>query len=108
MFRSAIDALGVLSELKKRGISLHMIDLGGDTTGNGVSKLVFTILSAVAEAERDRTRERFRRRRRISASVGAFWVGACRLAGVGRVVLWLPSLSSSVPLRRCGGCTRRV
>jgi putative DNA-invertase from lambdoid prophage Rac len=35
-----------------------MIDLGGDVTGNGVSKLVFTILSAVAEAERDRTRER--------------------------------------------------
>jgi DNA invertase Pin-like site-specific DNA recombinase len=30
----------------------------GDTTSNRVSKLVFTILSAVAEAERDRTRER--------------------------------------------------
>jgi putative DNA-invertase from lambdoid prophage Rac len=29
-------------------------------TGNGVSKLVFTILSAVAEAERDRIRERIR------------------------------------------------
>jgi DNA invertase Pin-like site-specific DNA recombinase len=48
-----------LGDLQKRGISLHMIgDLGGATTGNGVSKLVFTILSAVAEAERDRTRER--------------------------------------------------
>jgi putative DNA-invertase from lambdoid prophage Rac len=32
--------------------------LGGDVTGNGISKLVFTILSAVAEAERDRMRER--------------------------------------------------
>lgn len=58
MFRSALDALGVLAELKERGVSLHMIDLGGDVTGNGISKLVFTILSAVAEAERDRTRER--------------------------------------------------
>ena len=57
MFRSALDALDVLAKLKATGISLHMIDLGGDTTGNGVSKLVFTILSAVAEAERDRTRE---------------------------------------------------
>jgi putative DNA-invertase from lambdoid prophage Rac len=37
-----------------------MIDLGGDVTGNGISKLVFTILSAVAEAERDRSRERIR------------------------------------------------
>jgi DNA invertase Pin-like site-specific DNA recombinase len=58
MFRSALDALDVLGKLKDRGVSLHMIDLGGDTTGNGVSKLVFTILSAVAEAERDRIRER--------------------------------------------------
>jgi putative DNA-invertase from lambdoid prophage Rac len=29
-----------------------------DFSGNGISKLVFTILSAVAEAERDRIRER--------------------------------------------------
>ena len=58
MFRSALDALDILGQLKTRGVSLHMIDLGGDTTGNGVSKLVFTILSAVAEAERDRIRER--------------------------------------------------
>jgi putative DNA-invertase from lambdoid prophage Rac len=48
----------VLAQLKAGAIVLHMIDLGGDTTGNGVSKLVFTILSVVAEAERDRTCER--------------------------------------------------
>lgn len=58
MFRSALDALDVLGRLQARGVSLHMIDLGGDVTGNGISKLVFTILSAVAEAERDRIRER--------------------------------------------------
>ncbi len=58
MFRSALDALAVLDNMRAGGISLHMIDLGGDVTGNGISKLVFTILSAVAEAERDRTRER--------------------------------------------------
>ena len=58
MFRSSLDALDVLAKLKERGVSLHMIDLGGDVTGNGISKLVFTILSAVAEAERDRIRER--------------------------------------------------
>lgn len=58
MFRSALDALGILAKLKEQGVSLHMIDLGGDVTGNGISKLVFTILSAVAESERDRIRER--------------------------------------------------
>src|SRR3712207_4737419 len=57
-FRSALDALDVLQKFKERGVALHMIDLGGDVTGNGISKLLFTILSAVAEAERDRIRER--------------------------------------------------
>src|SRR3984893_17706046 len=60
MFRSALNALAVLGQLKERGVSLHMIDLGGDVAGTGISKLVFTILSAVAEAERDRIRERIR------------------------------------------------
>jgi DNA invertase Pin-like site-specific DNA recombinase len=60
MFRSALDALDVLANLKQRSVSLHMLDLGGDVCGNGISKLVFTILSAVAEAERDRIRERIR------------------------------------------------
>src|SRR5215217_5829864 len=41
MFRSALDALDVLASLKNQGVSLHMIDLGGDVTGNGISKLVF-------------------------------------------------------------------
>lgn len=57
MFRSALDALDVLDELRERKVALHMLHLGGDVTGNGISKLVFTILSAVAEAEPDRIRE---------------------------------------------------
>jgi putative DNA-invertase from lambdoid prophage Rac len=60
MFRSALNALDILGQLKERGVALHIIDLGGDVTGNGISKLVFTILSAVAEAERDRIRDRIR------------------------------------------------
>jgi putative DNA-invertase from lambdoid prophage Rac len=60
MFRSASDALANLDAMKRKCISLHMIDLGGDVTCNGIAKLVFTILSAVAEAERDRIKERDR------------------------------------------------
>lgn len=60
MFRSAADALATLEVLKADSVALHMIDLGGDVCGNGISKLVFTILSAVAENERDRLRERIR------------------------------------------------
>ena len=43
-FRSTLDALDVLAKLKARNVILHMIDLGGDVTGNGIGKLVFTIL----------------------------------------------------------------
>ena len=67
-FRSAADALGTLEQLKDDKVALHMIDLGGDVTGNGISKLVFTILSAVAENERDRIRERVRDAKRHRAS----------------------------------------
>lgn len=59
-FRSASDALGTLEQLKDDKIGLHMIDLGGDVTGNGIGKLVFTILAAVAENARDTIRERVR------------------------------------------------
>jgi DNA invertase Pin-like site-specific DNA recombinase len=75
MFRSALNALDVLGHLQGRQVSLHMIDLGGDVTGNGVSKLVFTILSAVAEAERDRIRERVRDVKRDQAKRGRFLGG---------------------------------
>ena len=53
-----------------------MIDLGGDVTGNGISKLVFTILSAVAEAERDRIRERIADVKRDQKKRGRFLGGS--------------------------------
>ena len=58
LFRSALDALTVVEDLKRRGVSLHLLDLGGDISGNGLSKLFLTIAAAFAEAERDRIRER--------------------------------------------------
>ena len=75
MFRSALNALHELERLKEQNVCLHMIDLGGDVTGNGVSKLVFTILSAVAEAERDRIRERIADVKRDQRSRGRFLGG---------------------------------
>jgi putative DNA-invertase from lambdoid prophage Rac len=71
-FRDARDALTVLEELKDQGVGLHMIDLGGDVIGNGVSKLVFTILAAVAEGERDGLRERIREVKKHQAALGLY------------------------------------
>lgn len=59
-FRNAHDALGTLEVLKKRGVGLHLKDLGGDVTSSNVSALVFGLLSAVAEFERSRIGERVR------------------------------------------------
>lgn len=75
MFRSALDALQMLSDFEKRQIKLYMGDLG-EVTGNGTGKLVFTILSAVAEAERDRTRERVRDVKRDQKQRGRY-LGGC-------------------------------
>src|SRR3984957_19169229 len=58
LFRSALDALKVVEELKARRVALHLLDLGGDISGNGLSKLFLTVAAAFAEAERDRIRER--------------------------------------------------
>lgn len=58
LFRSALDALKVVEYLKARGVKLHLLDLGGDISGNGLSRLFLTIAAAFAEAERDRIRER--------------------------------------------------
>jgi putative DNA-invertase from lambdoid prophage Rac len=58
LFRGALDALQVVEALKARGVKLHLLDLGGDIAGNGLSKLFLTIAAAFAEAERDRIRER--------------------------------------------------
>jgi putative DNA-invertase from lambdoid prophage Rac len=94
MFRSARDALNVLEDLKKQNIRLHMIDLGGDVTGNGISKLVFTILSAVAEAERDRIRERITTVKADQKAQGHYLGGKVpygyRLEGQGRHANMVP------------------
>lgn len=76
MFRSALDALAVMGGMRERGIALHMIDLGGDVTGNGVAKLVFTVLAAVAEAERDRIRERITDVKRDQKARGRYLGGS--------------------------------
>ena len=58
LFRSALDALQTVEALKAKGVHLHLLNLGGDIAGNGLSKLFLTIAAAFAEAERDRIRER--------------------------------------------------
>ena len=58
--RSSSDALNTIEDLTRRGVTLHCLDLGGAVNTDGVGKLVFSILAAVAEMERSRIAERVR------------------------------------------------
>lgn len=75
LFRSALDALTVVEDLKQRGVKLHLLDLGGDIAGNGLSKLFLTIAAAFAEAERDRIRERVADGMRAKRAKGGYLGG---------------------------------
>jgi putative DNA-invertase from lambdoid prophage Rac len=75
LFRSALDALKVVESLKGRGVKLHLLDLGGDISGNGLSKLFLTIAAAFAEAERDRIRERIGQAKADQKARGRFLGG---------------------------------
>jgi DNA invertase Pin-like site-specific DNA recombinase len=71
MFRSALDALTVIKDLQRRRISLFLLDLGGDdVSGNGVSRMMLTMLSAFAEFERDRISERIKDSKRQLRATG--------------------------------------
>ena len=80
LFRSALDALQVFEDLKKRGVSLHLLDLGGDVSGNGVSKVFMTIAASFAELEREKISERTRDAKRYLSSQGVF-IGGSRPFG---------------------------
>jgi putative DNA-invertase from lambdoid prophage Rac len=59
-FRSAFDALETIKNFKRQKISLWLLDLGGDVSGNGISELIATVLAAVAQFERSLISERIK------------------------------------------------
>jgi len=59
-FRSAFDALATIQSFRQRKISLWLLDLGGDVSGNGIAELIMTVLAAVAQFERTLISERIK------------------------------------------------
>jgi putative DNA-invertase from lambdoid prophage Rac len=71
-FRSAEDALRTARELQERGVDLIVADISTDPVTNGVGKMFFTMLAALAEFERERILERTRDGRRGKKARGGF------------------------------------
>ena len=71
MFRSAIDALQVAQNFKKRGINLVLLDMGDQpVTSNGMAECFFQMAAAFAQLERVRIAERMEDGRRAKADRG--------------------------------------
>jgi len=115
LFRSALDALEVVESLKGRGVKLHLLDLGGDIAGNGISKLFLTIAAAFAEAERDRIRERISQVKADQKARGRFLGGknpfGCRRSEAGELVPYeaeQEAIREMVELRAQGRSLRAI
>jgi putative DNA-invertase from lambdoid prophage Rac len=91
VFRSSLDALNTIEELKRRRVGLWLLDLGGDVSGNGISEMILTILAAVAQFERVRIGERIRdaraHMRRQGRHLGGSRPFGYRLEGGGKPTL---------------------
>lgn len=60
LFRNAIDAQSTAEAWERRGVAMHLIDMGGQTinTRSAAGKFLFAVLAAAAEMERNLIRER--------------------------------------------------
>ena len=60
LFRNAVDALTHVEDWEQAGISLHLVDMGGQSvnTGSSMGKMLITMLAGFAEFERNMIAER--------------------------------------------------
>lgn len=60
LFRNSIDALTTIEDWDRKGIALHLVDMGGQTitTKTATGKLFMSLLVAIAEFERNLIAER--------------------------------------------------
>jgi putative DNA-invertase from lambdoid prophage Rac len=121
LFRSALDALQTVDDLRKRGVGLHLIDMGGDVSASAVSKMFLTIAAAFAEAERDRIRERVaatcqdlrRQGKRVGGGVPFGWRPLPSPDGKGEILVEHPAEQHEIrhvmaPMRGRGASIRAI
>jgi len=80
LFRDAADCLDVTREWDRRGVALHLVDLGGQAidTASGMGRFFLTVLAGAAEMERNLVRERTAAAMKHKARRGEFTGGRAR------------------------------
>jgi len=119
LFRSAADALTTVEAWQKRGVQLIVAEFGiSPITENGTSKLLFGILSMVAEFERGLINERVAEGKRAKAAKGGHIGGTTpfgyRKEGEGKAAYLAPepaeqaAIDQMVTLREAGVSLRSI
>ena len=77
VFRNAANALTIVEDWQKKGVSLHLKDLGGTAvdTGSAIGKVFLAMMAAFAQLERDQTSERTRSALSLKRSRGEYTGG---------------------------------
>jgi DNA invertase Pin-like site-specific DNA recombinase len=77
LFRDAADCLNVTREWDRRGVALHLADLGGQAvdTSSAMGRFFLTVMADAAEMERNQVRERTSAALRHKAEKGEFTGG---------------------------------
>ena len=105
LFRSAQDALNTVDKFKRAGVKLILVDMGTDpVTENGVSKMLFTVLAAMAEFEKGRILERMADGRKGKKAKGGHTGGQApygyRVEGLGRDAVLVEEPGEQAVIRR--------
>ena len=80
LFRNAADCLATVETWDRSGISLHLVDMGGQTvdTSGAMGKFFLTVMAGAAELERNQIRERTSMAMQHMASRGEYTGGEAR------------------------------
>lgn len=109
VFRSSLDALQTIENFKRRGVGLLLLDLGGDVTDDGISRLILTILASVAQFERHLIAERIKDAKRNLRRAGlhqggsvpfGYRLGEALERGRARVLVPDPAEQAAIVLAR--------
>lgn len=103
-FRNAEDALTTARQLQEKQVDLVIADIGMDpVTGNGVGKLFFTMLAALAEFERERITERMSEGRAAKKKKAGYLGGIVPfgyiVSGAGREAKLLPDREKQAAIK---------